>query len=87
MAVIVPKGTRLKDMNQLYTEYLIGFALKERHNQAAQWEQLRAARAGNPERGEGLRTFARLFRITLPQPGGSTLIHTAATEPQRATPC
>lgn len=74
-------------MNQLYTEYLIDFALKERHHEAARWEQLRAAKTGTPARSESIRKFARLFRINLPRAGGSTLIPTATTESQRALPC
>lgn len=74
-------------MNQLYTEYLIDFALKERHNQAAQWDQVRAAKAGHPPRSDSIRRFTRLFRINLPRAGASSRVTTAVTEPQQATPC
>lgn len=74
-------------MNQLYTEYLIDFAVKERHQQAARWEQARVARAARPGWPESVRTFLHRFRINRPQPGESLLIPTVANEPQRATPC
>lgn len=74
-------------MTQLYTEYLIDFALKDRHSQAIRWEQAREARDAGPARGEGARTLLRLFHINRPQSAGSPLIPMATTEPRRAMPC
>jgi hypothetical protein len=54
-------------MNQLYTEYLIGFDQKERQAEAARWEQVREARAAGQVEGKGIRTFVYLLGINRPR--------------------
>lgn len=71
-------------MNQLYTEYLIDFAVKERLDQAARWDKMREAQSARTERSSFVRILTT-FRMPRTRRRHSVTGLAAVNHSKRAT--